>query len=258
MIAFPQIHLKTLMMAATAALALSAPVHALDLDSMTDAERAAFGEEVRAYLLENPSVILEAINVLEQQQHVAEAQRDETLVQDNLAELVDDGVSWVGGNPDGDITLVEFMDYRCGYCRRAAPEVAKLLAEDGNIRLVIKEFPILGEASLIASRFAVATKLVAGDDAYKAMHDALLDFPGEPNEVSLSRLANGLGYDAEAILAKMDDEAVSSELHRTRALAQRMAISGTPSFVLGDELLRGFLPADQMKQMIAEQREQRS
>ncbi|WP_282093324.1 DsbA family protein [Epibacterium ulvae] len=247
---------KSLSVAATV-LSLTTAAQALDLNSMTEAERSAFGEEVRSYLLQNPEVILEAIDLLEQQQQVAEVQRDNQLVQENLAELVDDGYSWVGGNPDGDITLVEFTDYRCPYCRRAMPEVAKLLAQDGNIRFVIKEFPILGEASLISSRFAVAVKQLEGPEAYKEVHDALFELPGEPNDVTLGRLAEGFGLDAEAILARMNEEVVTDELRRTRALAQRMAISGTPSFVLGDELLRGFLPADQMQLMAIAQRDQR-
>ena len=228
---------------------MSAPVQALDLSAMSDAEKAEFGAQVRDYLLENPEVIVEAITILEQRQAAAGAQADKTLVAENADELFNDGYSWVGGNPDGDITLVEFMDYRCGYCRRAVPEVASLLAEDGNIRLVIKELPILGDASVTSARFAVATKQVAGDDAYKQVHDALLEFSGDVSDVTLRRISDGLGLDSDAILAAMDSDDVSEEINRTRALAQRMNISGTPSFVLGTEMLRGYLPADQMQEI---------
>ncbi|OUS34580.1 disulfide bond formation protein DsbA [Rhodobacterales bacterium 56_14_T64] len=253
MIRFP----RALSGVATALALLTAPAQALDLSTMSEAERAIFGAEVRAYLLENPEVIIEAVNLLEQRQAQTEATQDEALVAANLEELQNDGYSWVGGNLDGDITLVEFMDYRCGYCRRAAPEVAQLLAEDGNIRLVIKEFPILGEASMMASRFAVATRLVAGDKAYKQVHDALIEFGGDPNDVSLRRLSEELGLDADAIMAQMDSPEITQELAQTRALAQRMKISGTPTFVLQSELLRGYLPADQMSVIIAEMRDQR-
>ena len=228
---------------------ITGPVQALDLNDMSDAEKAEFGTQVREYLLQNPEVILEAINILEQRNAAAEAVADQELVAANADDLFNDGYSWVGGNPDGDITLVEFMDYRCGYCRRAVPEVDALLAEDGNIRLIIKEFPILGEASMISSRFAVATKHVAGADAYKQVHDALLEFTGEPTEVTLRRLSDGLGLETDDIIAAMDSDAVSKEITQTRELAQRMRISGTPSFVLGTELLRGYLPADQMQQI---------
>ncbi|MEM7321252.1 MAG: DsbA family protein, partial [Pseudomonadota bacterium] len=229
----------------TAMWLLTSPSHATDFSALTDDERSAFGAQVRAYLLENPEVILEAIQILEQQQAAAEAQADLSLVQEYSDELFNDGYSWVGGNPDGDITLVEFMDYRCGFCRRAVPEVADLLAADGNIRLVVKEFPILGEASTLSSRFAIATKHVAGDDAYKQVHDALLEFGGDISDVTLRRLADGLGLDSDQIIVAMDSDEVSEEITRTRALAQQLNISGTPTFVLETELLRGFLPADQ-------------
>lgn len=237
---------------------MTGPVQALDLNALSEAERAEFGNQVREYLLENPEVIIEAIDILEQRNAAAEAAADKELVQTYADELFNDGYSWVGGNPDGDITLVEFMDYRCGYCRRAVPEVASLLAEDGNIRLVIKELPILGEASVMSSRFAVATKQVAGDDAYKQVHDALLEFSGEPTEVTLRRISDGLGLDSDAIIAAMDSDQVTEEISQTRALAQRMNISGTPSFVLGTEMLRGFLPAAQMQQIANGVREDRS
>ncbi len=233
---------------------ISSPVQALDLNAMTEAEKAEFGAQVREYLLENPEVIIEAINILEERNAAAEAAADKDLVAANTDELFNDGYSWVGGNPDGDITLVEFMDYRCGYCRRAVPEVASLLASDGNIRLVIKELPILGEASVLSSRFAVATKQVAGDDAYKRVHDALLEFTGDVSDVTLGRLADGLGLDSAAILDAMDSDEVTAEIAQTRELAQRMNISGTPSFVLGTEMLRGYLKADQMQQIADEVR----
>lgn len=237
------------------ALALATlPAQAVDLNAMSDAERAAFRAEIRAYLMENPEVIVEAINALEARQAAAQAQADVELVQVNADDIFEDGYSWVGGNPDGDITLVEFMDYRCGFCRRAAPEVAKLLENDGNIRWIVKEFPILGDASLLSSRFAVATKQIAGDDAYKQVHDVLLEFGGDVTDVALRRIGDGLALDTDAILAHMDDPRVTEEIAATRALAQRLQISGTPTFVLGDELLRGFLPADQMALIVAEKR----
>lgn len=237
---------------ALTALTLAAPVQALDLSAMSDDERAAFRAEVRAYLMENPEVIFEAVAVIEERQDDALTQADVTRVETNRDAIFDDGFSWVGGNPDGDITLVEFMDYRCGYCRKAVPEVAKLLEEDGNIRLIVKEFPILGEASVISSRFAIAAKHVAGEDAYEQVHNALMEFTGDPDDVALTRLAEGLGLDAKAIMALMDSETVDAEIAKTLELAQKLQISGTPTFVLQDQMLRGYLPADQMAEMVAE------
>lgn len=244
--------LLTRLTLATALSLAAAPVLAFDPAEMTAAERAAFGEQVRAYILENPEIIMEAYALLEQRNAQAEAAADTQLIARHAAELFEDDHSWVGGNPEGDITLVEFMDYRCGYCRRATPEVASLLESDGNIRLIIKEFPILGESSLLSSRFAVATKLLAGDDAYHQVHDALLELNSDATEVTLRRLGDGLGLETEAILAHMDSDEVTEILLKNRELAQQLSISGTPTFVLQDRMLRGFLPAEQMAQIVAD------
>ena len=238
----------------TAIALLAVPASALDLNQMTAEERALFREEVRAYLLENPEVIMEAVNRLEERQAQQQAQADLQLVSQHADALFDDGFSYVGGNPDGDVTLVEFMDYRCGFCKRAFGEVEKLLENDGNIRFVVKEFPILGEQSVLASRFAIATKQVEGGDAYKQMHDALMEYQGNITLPALRRLADTFGFDAETIESRMNDESITAEIRATRELAQQLRISGTPTFVLEDEMLRGFLPADQMQQLVDEKR----
>ncbi|WP_176249973.1 DsbA family protein [Sulfitobacter sp. HGT1] len=236
------------------ALALSGPTQAMDLTELTDAERVQFRAEVRAYLMENPQVIMEAVSQLQAKEAEAQAQADFTLVSDNADAIFNDGYSFVGGNPDGDITIVEFMDYRCGYCKKAFTEVEKLINGDGNIRFIVKELPILGEQSMIASRFAIATKLVAGDEGYKSVHDALMSFNGDITPTSLGRLAESFGLDADAITEKMDSAEVTEEIAQTRALAQILSISGTPTFVMQDELLRGYLPYDQMKAILEEKR----
>ncbi len=246
--------MKKLIAPALVALSLTAPAHAMDLTELTDAERAQFRAEVRAYLMENPEVIMEAVNQLQARQAEAQAQADFTLVSDNAAAIFDDGYSYVGGNPEGDMTIVEFMDYRCGYCRKAVPEVASLLESDGNIRLIVKEFPILGEASVAASRFAIATKQIAGDEAYAQVHDALLAFNGEVSDVALRRLGEGLGLETDEIIDHMNSDEVTEVIAKNHQLAKALEISGTPTFVLQDELLRGFLPANQMAQIIAEKR----
>jgi len=241
-----------------AALALGAtlamPAQALDLTSMTDAEREAFHAEIRNYLMENPQVIMEAVAVLEQRQQEQQAQDDIALVKDNSEALFNDASSWVGGNPEGDITLVEFLDYRCGYCKRAVPEVESLVETDGNIRVVVKEFPILGEQSLLAAQFAIATLQTAGDEAYKQVHDALMTFNGDISEPALRRLAEGFGIDADAIIAHMDSDEVAGVIAANHALGQRMNITGTPTFVMDEQMLRGYVPLDVMQQIAAEVR----
>lgn len=246
--------MRRLLPTATLALALAGPAAALDLTAMTDAERAAFRDEVRAYLLDNPEVLLEAINVLEERKAAAEAADDASLIAANADALFNDGHSWVGGNPEGDVTVVEFLDYRCGYCKRAFPEVNELLSSDGNIRFIVKEFPILGDESLMAARFAIAVKAVAGDEAYARVHDALMTFRGQISQDSLSALARSEGLDAEAVLAAMGDPEVDAVIAANHELASRLRISGTPSFVFGNRMLRGYVPLEAMRQVVEEQR----
>lgn len=248
--------LKTRLASSFAALALATGVHAadLDLDNMSDADRAAFGAQVRAYLLENPQVIMEAVQVLEERQAAEQAQGDVSLVENNAEAIFNDGYSWVGGNPEGDVTIVEFFDYRCGYCRRAHPEVMELLESDGNIRYIAKEFPILGENSLISSRYALAVRDVAGEEAYEAAKEALIVLNAEMDDTVLRRLSDTLGVDADAVIAAMDKDSITEQLATTRALAQTLQINGTPSFVMGDQLIRGYVPLEAMQEIIAEAR----
>jgi protein-disulfide isomerase len=234
---------------------LTAGPAAADLTDMTDAERDAFRAEVRAYLLENPEVLMEAIGVLEERQAAADAERDEMAVAANSEALFNSAFDWVGGNPDGDVVLVEFMDYRCGYCRRAHPEVADLIELDGDIRYVVKEFPILGEQSVLASRFAIATRIAHGDAAYGQMNDALMTMRGEMTEASMAATAQEIGLDPEPILAAMGDPLVEQTISYNRDLAQRLSITGTPTFVFGDRMVRGYVPLDAMLEIVDTVRE---
>ena len=239
-----------------AALALSTTLaNAQDTGDMTAAQREAFRAEVRAYLLENPEVLMEAIGVLEARQEEAEATRDQRYAQLNADALINDGFSYQGGNPDGDVTIIEFIDYRCGFCRRAHPEVAELIETDGNIRIITKEFPILGEQSMLASQFAVATKLIAGDDAYKEVSDALIALRTDVSPASLGSIADAFDLAGDAIFAEMESEAVREVLANNRALGERMQITGTPTFVFGDEMVRGYLPLAQMRLIVEDQRD---
>lgn len=232
-------------------LALATPVAALDLDAMTAVERTAFRAEVRAYLLENPEVLQEAFTVLQQREQQAQVGNDAASVRANSAAIFNDGHSFVGGNPDGDITVVEFMDYRCGYCKRAFPEVEALVATDGNIRYIIKEFPILGEQSVLASRFAIATQRIAGDAAYKDVHNTLMEYSGDITAQALIRVADALGLDMAAITAEMNSDAVTQIIAENHALAQALQITGTPTFVFDDQLVRGYVEGPKMEQLVA-------
>ena len=228
--------------------------HAEGAAAMTEAERAAFRAEGRAYLLENPEVLIEAMDVLQSREAETAAARDVQMLADNKEALLNDPASWVGGNPEGDITIVEFTDYRCGYCRKAFAEVEELVKSDGNIRFVLKEFPILGEDSVISSRFAIAVRQLHGDEAYKKAHDALITLRGTPDAATLGALAVDLGLEAGPIMARMNADEVTAVIAANHAMADKLQISGTPTFVLGDQLLRGYVPLDAMRQLVAEER----
>ncbi len=242
--------------------ALAGTAAAFDIKAMSDDEKAAFGEAVKAYLMENPQVLVESIGVLEERQLAQQAQDDQVIVATNANDLFNDGHSWVGGNPKGDITIVEFVDYKCTYCKKAHDEVQKLVEGDGNIRLILKDFPILGAQSETGARFAVAVKQLHGDEAYKKAHDALITLRGDITLDSLSRLAGDLGLEAEPLMKLMNEEAVTAVLRSNGQLAERMRVQGTPAFAIGVEkdgkmqghLLRGYLPLEGMQNAVAEVR----
>lgn len=240
--------------AALALMLTAAPVAAFDIASMSETERAAFGEAVRGYLMDNPEVIMEAVRALEDRQQRQSIEDDLAMLEANRAAIYEDAASWTGGNPEGDITVVEFLDYRCGYCRKAYEEVEELVKSDGNIRFVIKEFPILGEESLLSSKFAIATRMVAGDEAYKKAHDALISLRGDATVENLGALADQLGLDRAAVLAKMDAPEVEAVIAANHALADTMQINGTPSFVIDRAMVRGYVPLDGMRQIVEGQR----
>ncbi len=224
------------------------------LGEMTPAEKDAFRAEVRQYLLENPDVIVEAMQVLQDRKTQAAAQADIDMLHANAEAIFEDPASWVGGNPDGTVTIVEFMDYRCGYCRKAYGEVEDLVKTDGNIRFVVKEFPILGDDSVISSKFAIAMRILHGDDAYKAAHDGLIGLRGSPDADTLGRLAASLGFDAAELTAKMESPEVMAVIQANHALAGQLNITGTPTFVIGDQMLRGYVPEADMQKIVDQAR----
>ena len=254
----PRAHLIAASLAA--AFTLSPMAAGSASDAYDDAAREALHAEIRAYLLENPEVIFEAVAAFEERNTRESAEMERVLVEINAGEIFFDSHSWVGGNPDGDLTLVEFVDYRCSFCQRAFDEVMAFAERDGNIRLVMKEFPILGPQSVEMSRFAVAVLQLGGDDAYFDVHERLLNWEGPISDSALGRMAADLGLDSDQVLARMRSDEVTAVLDENRGLAQRLEIAGTPTFVLGagtdGEMIRGMLPADGLAEVAAELRNQ--
>lgn len=228
--------MKTLL----AALLLTAtPALALDLGAMSDAEKEQFGAAVRTYLMENPQVLIEAMTELEQRRLADEAKNDSAMIAQLQDQIYDDGHSWVGGNPDGDVTVVEFIDYRCGVCRQVFPHVDETVANDGNVKIIFKDLPILGQESDLSARFAIAVKQNEGDEAYKKVHDHFYSMRGNVTVEGLKATAQDMGFDADKIIADMNSDAVTDVLRKNAQLADALQIAGTPTFIIGDALMRG-------------------
>ena len=207
---------------------------------------------VRDYLMREPEVIYDAIQVLQERRQVAERERQRAMVVARAPALFDNADDPVAGNPDGDVTLVEFFDYRCGYCRSMVAGLRDLLATDAKLRFVFKELPVLGPESELAARAALAAAR-QDPEKYTKLHFALMG----AKDLSLDAvkaLARQVGLDVPRLLAEMEGEAVKRSLAANHALAQELGISGTPSFVVGDRLIPGAVDVSQLAALIDEQR----
>ena len=229
----------------------AAPLAAQEL---SPAQKAAVDAQIRAYILENPEIIVEAMQVLEQREQLAQANADRELLASMRNELENDGYSLVAGNPDGDVTMIEFLDYRCGYCKQAHDGVKALLASDPNIKFVVKEFPILGAESTFAARAAMAS-LQQGADTYLSFNDAMMRHRGDLDQHTVMRIAGEAGVNQAKLAEDIQNPQIAANIRETYGLARRLDISGTPAFIIGDTIVRGFLPYDSLKEIVEEQRE---
>jgi len=227
---------------------------AQDFNDMSPEQRAAFGDAVRQYILENPEIVMEAVGILQDRERVAAVDADRDLVVRYASQLYDDGYSFVGGNPDGQITIVEFIDYRCGYCRRAHAEIRALVSSNPDIRYIVKEFPILGDESVLASRAALAVLVNDGADVYYRMNDLLMTYDGPLNDETVFELASQAGADAMLMSGMMNQPLITEMIANNRSLAQRMQITGTPTFVVGPQMVRGYVAPEIMESILADVR----
>jgi len=192
------------------------------------------GDSVRSYLLSNPEILEEMATRLQEKQLAQQSDDARKAIAANRAALERDPRDVVI-NPGGKITVVEFYDYRCGYCKTIAPELAELVQENKDIRLVLKEFPIFGGASDLAARAALTP---AGRAAGLDFHQALME-ERNLNEATIARLAQAAGIRPEALSAARRDESITRHLADTRRLAESLRIEGTPAFIVGDRLIPG-------------------
>jgi protein-disulfide isomerase len=210
-----------------------------------------FGAKVRAYILAHPEVIMEAVQELRQRQEAAQAEAAKAAIAAHRDDIFRDPASPVAGNPVGDVTLVEFFDYNCPYCRKVAPDLWALPGADPGLRLVFKEFAILGPTSEFAARVALAAQK---QGKYLPVHQALMRAEQPLTEDKVFRAAAGAGADLARLKRDMADPSVDAEIARTRELAETLGITGTPGFVVGDALIPGAVERDALQAAIAEAR----
>lgn len=211
-------------------------------------------EAIRALVLEtirdNPEIVMEAIDILRARQEEEAAIAARNALETYRPVLEQDPSTPVFGNPDGDITIVEFFDYRCGYCKRVFSEVKSLLADDGNIRLVLKEFPILGPDSQLAATAALAVWNIA-PEKYWDFHAQVMTSRGQITQAKLDIYAEELGLNAADLQTAMKDPGVTNSLQRNLELGQALGISGTPAFVIGDQIVPGAIDKAQFQELVA-------
>lgn len=213
-------------------------------------ERLAIDEMIRTYILNNPEIISDALETLQVRRQTAELQAQQDAISNSRKKLLFSEHQVVLGNPDGDITLVEFFDYNCGFCRRALIDMERLIAEDDNLRVVLKEFPVLGQGSFEAAQIAVAAN-TADPSKYLDFHRLLLSSRGQVDKNVALRAAEQVGYDAslfENIEAKPEVRAALEEVY---LLADQLNLNGTPTYVLGNEVFPGAVGFDILKERIA-------
>ncbi|MEM7709654.1 MAG: DsbA family protein [Pseudomonadota bacterium] len=203
-------------------------------------------------ILENPEIVMEAVAILQSREAAEAEEAAQASLSDNRDLLERDPNAPVFGNPDGDVTVVEFFDYNCPYCRRVGPEVDALLATDDNIRVVYREFPILGEGSTFAARAALAAR---EQGLYPEMHEALMAASGRVDERAVMQVAADVGLDVDKLRVDMDAPAVQAHINTTLQLAASLGFNGTPAFVVGDATAPGLLDTDQLRDLVAAARE---
>ncbi len=242
------------LLALSAAFALlAAPVLAQDKDAFTPAQKQQLESLVRDILVKNPKILVEAMQALEEQQQAQRDQAAKQMIKQQAKAIFEDGVSYVAGNPKGDVTLVEFFDYRCGYCKQVQPSVLALLKEDPKLRVVLKELPVLGPESVVAARAAIAALQQPGNK-YLAYHNAMMAFRGKLDEAQVLRMAKEAGLDTDKLKTDMASARTSGIIDGNLKLAEALGIEGTPGFVIGDALVPGAVSADSLRMLVRKAR----
>ncbi len=233
-----------------APLCLPVPAAAHD-GPLSEADKAEIEALVRDWIARNPEAVLESIEAMRAREEAAERLAQAARAAELAAELERDPRDPVLGNPDGDVTLVEFFDYQCGYCKRMLEPMLDVARLDGGLRLVMKEFPILGPVSTTAARAALAARAQGG---YEAMHLGLMRVRGRLTEEAVFQTASEAGLDVARLIRDMEAPEVDAHIARARELAQALSINGTPAFVIDGEVVPGAVGGERLAALVARAR----
>ncbi|HMD66419.1 MAG TPA: DsbA family protein [Stellaceae bacterium] len=233
------------------ALLAGAPPRSIAAEELAPAQRQAIEAIIHDYLMQNPDVLIEALRAAEDKASRDADVKAALVLKDRRREVFDDPATPVGGNPQGDVTIVEFFDYRCPYCKQVQPSLQALLDQDPKLRFIYKEMPVLGAPSVVAAHAALAARL---QGKYEAFHAAMMATKGQITNDVVYQVAASVGLDVDRLKRDMAapdiDQAVKSNL----ALATALDIRGTPGFIIGDHIVPGAIDLDALKSMIAEAR----
>lgn len=221
--------------------------------AFTDDEKDTLHQIIRDYLIANPEVILEAQTVLEEKQAKAAQDAIKSSITQLSNQLFTDGRDMIFGNPNGDIAIVEFFDYNCGYCKRAMADMEEVVRRDDNVKFILKELPVLGEQSTEAARISIAVSRIAPDKAVE-FHTRLLGASGRAGRASAMAVAANLDIALEDIEQELQANDLMDPVRLSYQLAQALGINGTPSYVIGKEPIYGAVGVEQLLQRVANMR----
>jgi protein-disulfide isomerase len=229
------------------------PVAPAASQPLNETQTAAIRDLIRDHLIANPEIVRDAIDELQRKEQEAELAAQVATIAADKDRLFASSRQVVLGNPQGDVTLVEFFDYNCGYCKRAHADMKRLIGEDKNLRFVLKEFPVLGDGSVEAAHVGAAVNLIA-PDKYYAFHDALILERGQVNGERALAVAGDLGLDVAKLRETMSSADVKATIEESYDLANKLSLTGTPSYVTQREVVVGAVGYDALKAKIEEVR----
>jgi protein-disulfide isomerase len=230
------------------ALLAAIPLRPSGAAEITPDQRQAVEAIIHDYLMQNPDVLIEALRSAEDKASRDAEAKGVLVLKDRRREVFEDPASPVGGNPQGDVTIVEFFDYRCPYCKQVQPALQKLLDQDRNLRFVYKEMPVLGAPSVVAARAALAAQL---QGKYEHFHAAMMGTKGQITDDVVYQVAGSVGLDVERLKRDMKAPEIDRAVKANLALANDLEIHGTPGFIIGDHIVPGAIDLDALKDLVA-------